>query len=87
MLARTPEALAGLIEVRGVGLLRVTHEPCAVIGLVVDLAAPAAERLPSTNERTTEIHGIKLPRLPIARDAAALPSVLAVLTSVPNDWI
>ena len=87
LLARTPKALAGLIEVRDVGLLRVTHEPCAVIGLVVDLAAPAAERLPSTNERTTEIHGIALPRLPIARDVAALPSVLAVLTSVPNDWI
>ncbi len=87
LLARTPEALAGLIEVRGVGLLRVAHEPCAVIGLVVDLAAPGAERLPSTNERTTEIHGISLPRLPIARDAAALPGVLAVLTSLPNDWI
>jgi HPr kinase/phosphorylase len=87
LLARPPEALAGLIEVRGIGLLRVTHEPCAVIGLVVDLAAPDAERLPAADGRTTEISGIRLPRLLVAKDLVALPGVLAVLTSTRNDWI
>src|SRR5438105_3331163 len=33
LLARAPPALAGLIEVRGLGLRRLEHEPVAVIGL------------------------------------------------------
>ncbi len=87
LLARSPEALAGLIEVRGVGVLRTAHEACGVIGLVVDLAAPDAARLPNADTRRTEISGIDLPRLPVAKDSAALPAVLAVLTSAKNDWI
>jgi serine kinase of HPr protein (carbohydrate metabolism regulator) len=87
LLARSPGALAGLIEVRGVGVLSTAHEACGVIGLVVDLAAPDAERLPKANARGTEINGIYLPRLPVAKDLAALPAVLAVLTSGKNDWI
>jgi HPr kinase/phosphorylase len=87
LLARPPEALAGLIEVRGVGLLRVVHEPCAVIGIVVDLVAPDAERLPPADRRRTEISGISLPRLAIAKDLTAMPGVLANLNSAENDWI
>jgi hypothetical protein len=45
LLARPAAALAGLLEVRGVGLMRVAHEPCAVVGWVVDLAAAEAKRL------------------------------------------
>jgi HPr kinase/phosphorylase len=87
LLVRPPEALAGLIEVRGVGLLHDMYEACAVVGLVVDLAAPDAERLPAAEARRTEINGIRLPRLPVAKEAAALPAVLAVLTSAKSDWI
>ena len=86
LLARPPEALAGLIEVRGVGLLRVAHEPRAVIGLVVDLEAPDAQRLPAADQRRIEINGIIVPRLPIAKDLAARPSVLALLNSTANNW-
>ncbi len=86
LLVRPPEALAGLIEVRGVGLLREMHEACAVVGLVVDLAAPD-ERLPAADGRRTEISGIRLPRLPVAKELAALPGVMAVLTSAKSDWI
>jgi len=86
LLARPPEALAGLIEVRGVGLLRVTHEPRALIGLVVDLDARDAERLPTADRRRVEISGISLPRLPIAKDFCALPGVLALLNSTQNNW-
>lgn len=81
LLVRPAEALAGLIEVRGVGLLRLPHEACAVVGLVVDLAAADAERLPEAGRRETRIEGIVLPRLAVAADAAALPMVLAFLTS------
>ena len=47
--ARRPE-LAGLIEVRGLGIRRLPYEPVAVVGLVVDLAAPDGERLPARGE-------------------------------------
>jgi serine kinase of HPr protein (carbohydrate metabolism regulator) len=81
LLVRPAAALAGLIEVRGVGLLRLVHEPSAVVGLVVDIAAADAKRLPQADDRKTVIAGITLPRLAVAAGAAALPAVLAVLTS------
>lgn len=87
LLARPAEALAGLIEVYGVGVLRLAHEPSAVVGLVVDLAAADAERLPGHASRTTEISGISLPRLAVASGSAALPAVLPVLKSHPDAWI
>ena len=87
LLARPAAALAGLLEVRGVGLLRLPNEPCAVVGLVVDLAARDAERLPAADRRRTEIAGILLPRLAVASGAAALPGVLARLKSAPGSWI
>jgi HPr kinase/phosphorylase len=83
LLVRPAEALAGLIEVRGVGILRLDHEPRAIVGLVVDLNADA-ERLPQADKRQTELEGITLPRLAVAAGAAALPAVLALLTSSPG---
>jgi HPr kinase/phosphorylase len=87
LLARPAEALAGLLEVRGAGVLRLAHEPCAMVGFVVDLAAEDAERLPQVRSRETEIHGILLPRLAVADGVAALPLLLAVITSSKRDWI
>jgi len=78
LLVRPAEALAGMIELRGVGILRRDHEPCAVVGLVVDLAATDAERLPEGGQ--TIIEGIAIPRLAVAPAVAALPLVLAVVT-------
>jgi HPr kinase/phosphorylase len=80
LLARPAEALAGLIEVRGVGLARLAHEASAVVGLVVDLAAADARRLPEASSRRTEIDGIQLPRLTVSSGTAALPAVLAYIT-------
>jgi HPr kinase/phosphorylase len=87
LLARPAKALVGLIEVRGVGLRRIAHEPSAVVGLVVDLAAAEAQRLPDAAERIAEIGGIKLPRLAVASGAAALPAVLARINSPADSWI
>jgi HPr kinase/phosphorylase len=81
LLVRPAEALAGLLEIRGVGLIRLDHEPGAVVGLVVDLAAADAERLPEPQHQRTEIEGIVVPRLAVAAGAAALPGVLGHLTS------
>ncbi|MDB5590754.1 hypothetical protein [Enterovirga sp.] len=66
LIARPVPAIAGVIEIRGIGLVRVPHEPACVVSLVVDLEAPP--RLPTAAERRVEIAGIWLPRL-----AAALP--------------
>jgi serine kinase of HPr protein (carbohydrate metabolism regulator) len=82
LLARPAEALAGLIEARGAGILRLDYEACAVVGLVIDLGAADAERLPERKQ--VEIEGITLPRLAVAPGATALPELLALLTSHPG---
>jgi HPr kinase/phosphorylase len=79
LLVRPAAALAGLIELRGVGILRMPYEPIAVVGLVVDLGAQA-QRLPETGEQVIELEGVTLPRLAVAAPEAALPAVLALLT-------
>src|SRR5262249_45540056 len=80
---RPAPALAGLIEVRGLGIRRLDHEPMAVVGLVVDLAAEDAERLPAAGE--TALLGVPLRRLAVAPGADALALVLALLRSPEGD--
>ena len=79
LLVRPAAALAGLIEVRGLGIRRLPYEPVAVVGLLVDLAAatPSGCRLPGRTQ--AEIAGIALPRLAVAAGADPLPLVLAYL--------
>jgi HPr kinase/phosphorylase len=79
LVVRPATALAGLLEVRGLGIVRVPHEPAAVVGLVVDLGVDC-ERLPDEQERNVELHGVRLPRLAVAVGNAALPAILALLT-------
>ncbi|HEY2526908.1 MAG TPA: HPr kinase/phosphatase C-terminal domain-containing protein [Xanthobacteraceae bacterium] len=86
LLVRPAQTLAGLIEVRGAGLLHLPYEPSAVVGFVVDLAAAAAERLPTPGGKRTDIAGVTLPRLAVAPGAAALPAVLALITSAADAW-
>jgi len=85
LLVRPAAALAGLIEVRGLGIRRFDHEPMAVVGLVVDLAAEDAERVPAAGE--TVLLGVPLRRLAVApgADALALALVLALLRSPEGD--
>jgi HPr kinase/phosphorylase len=79
LLARPAETLAGLIEVRGLGILRLPYEPSAVVGLVVDLGGNSG-RLPEDTEWRVDIEGVSLPRLAVAADEPALPAVLTLLT-------
>ena len=79
LLVRPAPPLAGLIEVRGLGIRRLPHEPVAVVGLVVDLAASDAARLPAPEQRQAAIAGVVLPRIAVAADAPALPLVVAAL--------
>src|SRR2546423_1896213 len=66
LLVRPAPALAGLIEVRGLGIRRVAHEPVAVVGLLVDLAAADAGRIQELKGESHQIAGITLPRLAVA---------------------
>jgi len=78
LLVRPSGTLAGRIELRGVGIVRRDHEACAVVGLVIDLAAADAERLPLEGKAVVE--GVTLPRLAVAPGIAPLPLVLAMVT-------
>jgi HPr kinase/phosphorylase len=81
LLVRPAEALAGIIEVRGLGIRRLAYEPLAVVGSVVDLAATDAERLPGHAQRMVVVAGVQLPRLAVAAGELALPILLASLTT------
>jgi serine kinase of HPr protein (carbohydrate metabolism regulator) len=72
--------LAGLIEIRGLGIVSCEFAAEAIVGLVVDLCAPDAERLPPPEALQTHTHGIKIPRIPVGIGYAALPLVVAALT-------
>jgi len=82
VLGFAPDALRGLIEVRGTGLLRVPFTPSARIALVVDLvpATELAERLPDL--RVAELVGEPVPLVRWrARDAGPAADLIAALLS------
>ena len=81
LLAATPDKTAGMIEVRGLGIRRLAHEPLAQIGLVVDLGVKDGARMPEALASETEFLGIKLPRLPVADGEEALALVIARFSS------
>jgi HPr kinase/phosphorylase len=85
LLVRPAEALAGLIEVRGLGIRRLLYEQIAVVGLVVDLSAADSARLPARETAATEVAGIALPRLAVAPGVDPYPLVLAALRTAESD--
>jgi HPr kinase/phosphorylase len=84
LMVRPASALAGLIEIRGLGIRRCDYAAEAHIGLVVDLDAVDADRLPPPDSLQIRIEGILLPRIPVGRGFSALPLVLAALTMTAN---
>lgn len=77
--ARPAAALAGLIEIRGVGIRTCDFVSEAPIGLVVDLMADDAARLPAPDAVKCELHGVWLPRIPIGEGFLPFPMVAAYL--------
>lgn len=62
LVARPSTVLAGLLEVRGLGLLRLPHQAEARLGLLIDLVA--AERVPRLpGDGVSDLLGVVLPRL------------------------
>jgi HPr kinase/phosphorylase len=70
--ARPPPALAGLLEVRGLGILRLPHLPEARLVLAVELGSAA--RLPAPGRHPT----LDLPLLTIDPAAASAPQRVAL---------
>jgi HPr kinase/phosphorylase len=85
LLVRPAPQLVGLIEVHGLGIRRLAFEPVAAVGLVIDLAAEDAARLPGPDAGKTEIAGITIPRLAVAAGQPVLPLVLAYLRTAAGD--
>jgi hypothetical protein len=50
-----------------------------VVGLIVDLSDPDAERLPLALTQSATLHGVALPRLAVAPGIDPLPLVLTKL--------
>jgi serine kinase of HPr protein (carbohydrate metabolism regulator) len=75
LVASPPPTIAGLIELRGAGILALPYEPLAVVGLIVDLAAEDGSRLPEAAAIRTIVLGVDLPRLPIPPGMPPLPLV------------
>jgi HPr kinase/phosphorylase len=78
---RPAPELAGLIEVRGLGIRRCDFVGEAIVGLVVDLAADDAERLPPPESLLIRLNGVLLPRIPVGTGYAPLPLIAAALTT------
>jgi serine kinase of HPr protein (carbohydrate metabolism regulator) len=83
LLVRPAAPLAGLIEIRGLGLRRLACEPVAVVGLVMDLEAADAQRLPEPTTATS-LAGVSVPRLCAAPGADALGMLIAALRTADS---
>jgi HPr kinase/phosphorylase len=84
LIVRPAPALAGLIEVRGLGIQNCDFVNEAIVGLVVDLDADDAERLPKAEALRVRTLGIELPRIPVGRGFTGLSLVIAGLTMTAN---
>jgi serine kinase of HPr protein (carbohydrate metabolism regulator) len=81
LVAAVPPSIAGLLEIRGVGIVARPFVSPAVVRLVVDLVPrEAAPRLPSEEEAAAEVLGVHLPRLVLP--AASGDGGLRVLAAV-----
>jgi HPr kinase/phosphorylase len=81
LVVRPARELMGLIEIRGLGIRRCDFAEEAIVGLVVDLSAADAERLPSPESLLIRLNGVKIPRIPVGSAYSALPLVVAALTT------
>jgi HPr kinase/phosphorylase len=81
LMVRRVDELAGLIEIRGLGIRRCDSVDRGIVGLVVDLSAEDAQRLPSPEQRKTQIYGTNIPRIAVGAGFSALPLIVAFLTT------
>ena len=92
--ASAPDALRGMIEVRGLGIIRVESDPKAPVALVADLSDPQTtaaemiERIPYRRDCT--VMGVTLPWFKIAPFQASAVSKLRlalIAATSPEVWV
>jgi serine kinase of HPr protein (carbohydrate metabolism regulator) len=66
LVMHAPPAIAGLIELRGRGIVSRPHVARAALHLVVDFV-PKFERMVEEEELVTEVIGVSLPRCPVPK--------------------
>jgi len=80
-LASPPPALAGLLEIRGLGIVRMPYQPSATLTLVITLGTP--RRLPDHTPDAT----LNLPRLTLnGADPAATATIKAALACLDGRY-
>ena len=81
LMASAPPNLAGLLEIRGLGLVKLAHVAEIQLKLVVDLTeARGIPRMPEAHELATSLEGVSLRRMMLdAADAAAPAKIRANL--------
>jgi serine kinase of HPr protein (carbohydrate metabolism regulator) len=84
LVAEAPRRLAGLLEIRGFGIVPVDYEPGAVIRLVVDCEQEYSSRMPERRDQMVDVHGIVLPRLRFCGAAAKALDILEFLIVQPT---
>ena len=81
LVAHPVDPLDGCIEVFGVGIVRQSFEPAAVIRLVVDLCEDLP-RFPEDQDRRTALCGVMVPRLRMRAGAVSADIALGRLSGV-----
>lgn len=84
-LARRPQPIAGLAELRGAGIVRVPAIEAAVLNrAVAPIAPPFAERLPPEGETAEILPRIRLPltRLPLLPGCCAFSLLTAICPEI-----
>jgi hypothetical protein len=85
LVVRPVPELAGLIEIRGLGIRRCDFVEQAAVGLVVDLSAADAGRMPAPDAMFANVDGVIVPRVPVDLAFQPLPLVVAALITRPSD--
>src|ERR1700754_655361 len=82
VIAECPPAIAGLMEVRGTGILRIPYISPVLIHFAVLPGDPnTAERLPDENEQIEVAEGISLPVIRIS--SAAINPLAIIMAKIP----
>ena len=84
ILVRAPKSISGLIEARGIGILKVETLPVAPLALIADLVAPQhIDRLPEPRSET--IFGLAIPVVAIAPFEPSAPAKLRFALAALTD--
>ena len=71
LVATAPAAIAGRLEVRGIGIVEMPHLAACPVALVVDIRPPAdCERMPPAEALAVTLLGVSLPRLVLPAGAS-----------------